>query len=106
MTDPETEWRYGMYLEEFGGPGGTARAFSLEGCINMLRHDMERMHHASELCTCGQYPKDRLKRPKDPKKWCTPCRELKAAQDQLETQTEVHYLRRVWYYREEPSNGR
>uniref|UniRef100_UPI003F4963D5 hypothetical protein n=1 Tax=Nonomuraea sp. CA-251285 TaxID=3240002 RepID=UPI003F4963D5 len=106
MSNPDTTWRYGMYVAEFGKHGGTAQGFTPEGCRNMLGHQMEQMHHASEVCTCGQYPKDRLRRPTDPKRWCDACKALQAARDLLQTEDEVHYLDRVWYYREEPADER
>jgi hypothetical protein len=96
-----SEWRYGMRLAEHDGPGGTARGFSREGCINMLGHDMAALHHGTGDCTCGQYRKDRLKRPVDERKRCQPCRDLDAAKQALNTQQEVTYLGRIFHYRKE-----
>lgn len=96
------EWRYGIRLPD-STHGTTARGFSREGCINMLGHDMTSHHHATGSCTCGAYRKDRLPRAVPPGKRCQPCRDLDTAKELLNTQPEVAYLGRVFFYRLEAS---
>lgn len=98
-----SSWRYGVYLEEFGPPGSTARSGSAQGCINMLGHDLDRFHRDSGECTCSQYRAGRGKRATSPEKLCQPCKDMEVVKDLLKTQTQVVYLGRVWYYQEEQS---
>jgi hypothetical protein len=55
MSD-EATYRYGVYVTEFGGPGGTFRSYSIQGAQNMLVHEVRaNLIGLYGACTCGDH---------------------------------------------------